>query len=103
MILVASPAKPFEYTAKFTTRRQAIITAYEPEIESLYTTVGRTTQADLTPPPVWDTESATNFVRTVVNKVLKKAATDTDDIFQQGCDRCGTWIDDKHTASSDNS
>lgn len=87
MIIVASPNKPFEYTAKFTARRQAIIAAYELEIEALYATVDETTQADITPPSSWSKEHTVNFVRTAVNKVLKSPAADTEDIFQQGCDR----------------
>ena len=89
MIIVASPNKPFEYTAKFSARRQAIIATYEPEIEALYATVEQTTQAELAPPSSWDKESAKAFVKVVVNKVLKSPAADSDDIFQQGCDRYG--------------
>ncbi|KLO14348.1 acetyl-CoA synthetase-like protein [Schizopora paradoxa] len=36
MVLLAKPSKPFLYTAKNTTRRQAIIDEYEEEIDALY-------------------------------------------------------------------
>jgi len=36
MVLLAKPSKPFLYTAKNTTRRQAIIDEYEEEIDELY-------------------------------------------------------------------
>ena len=87
MIIVTDPAKPFTYTAKNTLRRQAIVAEYEPEIEALYAAVDETTQADLAPPTSWDVASATEFVKSVVTKVLKQSVNDSDDIFQQGCDR----------------
>ena len=87
MIIVTDPAKPFTYTAKNTLRRQAIIAEYEPEIEALYAAVDETTQADLGPPTSWDLIHTTEFVRGVITRVLKQPVKDTDDIFQQGCDR----------------
>ncbi|THH32206.1 hypothetical protein EUX98_g1995 [Antrodiella citrinella] len=93
MILVSSPNKPFEYTAKFSARRQAIIAAYDPEIEALYATVDETTQPDLSAPSSWEMGETLEFVRTIVNKVLKTSAADGDDIFHQGCDSLqATWI-----------
>lgn len=87
MIIITDPAKPFTYTAKNTLRRQAIVAEYEPEIEALYAAVDETTQADLTPPASWDLPSTTEFVKAVVTRVLKQSVKDTDDIFQQSCDR----------------
>lgn len=87
MILVAIPSKPFEYTAKFSARRQAIIATYDAEIQALYDSVEETTQTDLAPPESWTIKSAKDFVRQLVNKVLKSPAADDDDIFQRGCDR----------------
>ncbi|TCD65683.1 putative NRPS-like protein biosynthetic cluster [Steccherinum ochraceum] len=94
MILVTSPSKPFTYTAKNTIRRQAIIKAYESEIEALYAAAAETAQAeDLSPPQSWDVASATAFVRLVVTRVVKGALTDEDDLFQKGCDSLkATWI-----------
>ncbi|OBZ79958.1 L-aminoadipate-semialdehyde dehydrogenase large subunit [Grifola frondosa] len=65
MILVASPSKPFTYTAKNTARRQAIINDYEGEIDALYDAVAETTQADIAPPSAWSKDETLAFVRTV--------------------------------------
>ncbi|KAF8990609.1 hypothetical protein BDQ17DRAFT_1433645 [Cyathus striatus] len=93
MILVAKPSKPFQYTAKNTARRQAIIIDYSEEIESLYETVEASTQSSIPPPSQWDIVSSTAFVRLVVNKVLAHSVGDDDDIFQNGCDSLqATWI-----------
>ena len=88
MIIIASPSKPFAYTVKNTARRQAIINDYQPEIDALYDAVEETAQADIPPPLAWDIPHALRFVRVVVNRVLKSAVNDTDDIFLKGCDRC---------------
>ena len=87
MIIVSSAAKPFTYTAKSTPRRPAIIKEYEPEIEALYATVDETTQAHLPPPRSWNLPNTLDFVRFVVNGVMARAVSDTDDLFQKGCDR----------------
>lgn len=87
MVIVSSPGKPFVYTAKNTARRQAILQNYETEIEELYRTVEETAQAELSPPNSWDIASTTEFVRVVVNRVLKTAVRDDEDIFRKGCDR----------------
>lgn len=88
MVMVSLPHKPFTYTAKNTARRQAIIHDYQVEIDTLYTMVEESAQAELTPPAVWDLDNTTTFIRTVVNKILKSPVTDDEDIFQRGCDRC---------------
>ena len=87
MIIVSSPQNAFTYTAKNTPRRQAIINDYQQEIDELYAAVEETTQVELSPPTAWDLGSVTSYVRAVVNKVLKEAVGDTDDIFLKGCDR----------------
>jgi hypothetical protein len=87
MILVAKPDKPFQYTAKSTARRQAIIKQYEDEIEAVYNAVEATTQANIPLPEEWNIISTTSFVRAVVNGVLVRYVQDDDDIFQHGCDR----------------
>lgn len=87
MIIVSTPSKPFMYTAKNTARRQAILSAYEAEINALYVAVDETTQSDLQPPALWDLSSTLEFVRGVVAKVLKRDMQDSDDLFQHGCDR----------------
>lgn len=87
MILVASPSKPVEYTAKLTPRRGATLNAYAPEIEMIYAAVDASAQSDLAPPTTWDEENTKSFVRALIIKVLGRTISDTDDIFQHGCDR----------------
>ncbi|THH29838.1 hypothetical protein EUX98_g4346 [Antrodiella citrinella] len=94
MILVASPDKPFTYTAKSTPRRQAILNEYEQEIEDIYAAAAESSQADeVTPPTEWNYPSILDFVRTVVTRVVKAKLTDSDDIFSKGGDSLqATWI-----------
>ncbi|THH15912.1 hypothetical protein EW146_g4654 [Bondarzewia mesenterica] len=93
MIIVADPSKPFEYTPKGTPRRHVVIKAYDPEIEALYKAVTDSSQTGIPAPEKW-TESATLvFVRSAVEKVMKRSLRDNDDIFQEGCDSLqATWI-----------
>ncbi|KZT28667.1 acetyl-CoA synthetase-like protein [Neolentinus lepideus HHB14362 ss-1] len=93
MILVASPSKPFTYTAKNTARRQAILAEYEAEIQALYDSVDETTQANIPLPSDWSYENCIGYVRTVVKQVLERLVLDGDDLFQHGCDSLqATWI-----------
>ncbi|THU98749.1 acetyl-CoA synthetase-like protein [Dendrothele bispora CBS 962.96] len=93
MLLVASPAKPFTYTAKNTARRQAILDDYDTEIKRLYETVNESTQAGIPPPEEWDLNCTMDFVRVVITKVLQRHLNDNDDIFEHGCDSLqATWI-----------
>ncbi|KAJ3897995.1 hypothetical protein F5879DRAFT_910286 [Lentinula edodes] len=93
MILVASPSKPFMYTAKNTACRQAILNQYEEEIEAVYKAVEETTQSDIPAPVEWNPLSTKSFVRTIVTQVLSHTVKDGDDIFQYGCDSLqATWI-----------
>jgi hypothetical protein len=87
MILVASPSKPFLYTAKGTIRRAGTLEAYQSEIDALYDAVAETTLEDLAPPADASAPAILPFVRAVVASVVKVAVSDTDDLFQHGCDR----------------
>lgn len=88
MIVVASPDKPLQYTAKNTARRQVIIKEYEAEIEALYRTVEETTQTQIGSPTKWSLSSIRLFVRNVVKNVIQyKQLADDQDFFQYGCDR----------------
>lgn len=87
MIIVSKSSKPFQYTAKNTARRHVTINDYEKEINHLYATVDESTQSSIPPPKEWDIVSTTDFVRTVVNKVLVSTIQDNDDVFEHGCDR----------------
>ncbi|THH28009.1 hypothetical protein EUX98_g6169 [Antrodiella citrinella] len=95
MILVATPSKPFTYTAKLTPRRHAILNEYEEEIEALYATAAETAQAgeNIDLPVQWDPQETTVFVRKIVEGVMDRPMRDSDDLFQKGCDSLqATWI-----------
>jgi hypothetical protein len=93
MILVASPSKPFTYTAKMTARRQAIINDYDEEIQDLYEAVQATTQSDLPLPTTWNLEETLKYTREVVTSVMNASIEDDDDFFRFGCDRSVKAID----------
>ncbi|KAH9955362.1 acetyl-CoA synthetase-like protein [Russula dissimulans] len=86
MIVVASPSKPFAYTAKMTARRQAIIKDYEKEINALYDVVDQTSQVDIPVPAEWTPSQSLDYVRHIVHKVMTHKVPDGVDIFQHGCD-----------------
>ncbi|PCH42382.1 acetyl-CoA synthetase-like protein [Wolfiporia cocos MD-104 SS10] len=86
MILVSSPAKPFQFTAKGTVRRAAMIKEYEEEIEAAYEQVEKSEQSDIPLPSQWDDSTAIGFIRAVVSRIITRAVGDEDDIFQHGCD-----------------
>ncbi|KAF7795914.1 hypothetical protein EIP86_007081 [Pleurotus ostreatoroseus] len=85
MITVASPTKPFTYTAKNTPRRHFVIDEYKDEIDVLYDAVEESTQADLVPPSVWTVDTTTDYMRAVVSRVVERELRDLDDLFP-------TWI-----------
>lgn len=87
MIIIKQPNKPFQYTAKGTPRRQAIIADYEPEITTLYGGPRTISSCHLVAPDRWDLKSTSEFVRSVVCKTLDYDMSDDEDIFQHGCDR----------------
>ena len=87
MIIVASPSKPFVYTAKMTARRQAILKEYDAEINFLYDVVEQTSQVDIPTPDEWTPSQSLDYVRNVVHKVMAQNVADEVDIFQHGCDR----------------
>ncbi|KAH9911161.1 uncharacterized protein B0H18DRAFT_945218, partial [Fomitopsis serialis] len=86
MILVAKQSKPFAYTAKHTVRRGVVLKAYEDEINALYDTVDASAQVEVALPKQWHLDEATDFVRSVVKKVMGREVPDDDDLFQSGCD-----------------
>ncbi|KAK7453574.1 hypothetical protein VKT23_011851 [Stygiomarasmius scandens] len=94
MILIASPSKPFTYTAKNTPRRGAILKDYASEIEEIYNNMEESTQSNIAAPTNWDATTVTEFVRAIVQKVLSNHdIKDDDDLFQHGCDSLqATWI-----------
>ncbi|KAK0184797.1 NRPS-like enzyme [Armillaria mellea] len=86
MIIVANPAKPFEFTVKGTLRRKAVLTAYEQEIETLYKTVDEVSQADVVIPQLWTLKNVMTMVRDIVTAVFERKIGDTEDIFLAGGD-----------------
>ena len=87
MITVASPSKPFMYTAKMTARRQAILKDYDEEINALYDVVEQTSQVDIPIPAEWTPSQSLDYMRHVVHKVMTQNVANGVDIFQHGCDR----------------
>ena len=87
MIIVASPSKPFSYTAKMTVRRQAILKSYDEEINALYNNVEQTSQLDVPLPVNWTLSQSLDYVRHITHKVMTQKVADGVDIFQHGCDR----------------
>jgi hypothetical protein len=87
MIIVASPSKPFVYTAKMTARRQAILIDYDHEVNALYDAVEQTSQVDIPPPSKWTPSQSLDFMRHIVYKIMTQKIADSVDIFQHGCDR----------------
>ncbi|KAI1786493.1 acetyl-CoA synthetase-like protein [Ganoderma leucocontextum] len=93
MIIVTSPGKPFSYNIKGYPRRTWILKDYQEEIDTLYTVVEESAQSDVVGPVEWNTESTRMFLRTVVEKVLRKSIPDGADFFRNGCDSLqATWI-----------
>ncbi|PBL03992.1 NRPS-like enzyme [Armillaria gallica] len=86
MILVAKPSKPFEFTAKGTIRRKAILKAYDQEIEDLYKSVDDTSHADVVIPQLWSLRNVMTMIRDIVTAVLDREIGDSDDIFVAGGD-----------------
>ena len=87
MIIVASPSKPFVYTAKMTARRQAILADYDSEINALYDTIENASQVDIPIPAEWTPSQSLDYVRHVLHKIMTQKVADDVDIFQHGCDR----------------
>ena len=87
MIIVASPSKPFLYSAKMTPRRQAIVQDYDEEINALYGSAEQTSQADIPLPVDWTSSQSLDYVRHIIHKVMVRKVADGVDIFEHGCDR----------------
>ncbi|KAI0719505.1 acetyl-CoA synthetase-like protein [Cerioporus squamosus] len=93
MILVTSPAKPFAYNIKGYPRRNIILREYHDDIEALYAQVEQSAQSDVVAPVNWDLADTHAFVRTVVQRVVKRPLADDADLFRNGCDSLqATWI-----------
>ncbi|PBK68211.1 hypothetical protein ARMSODRAFT_851692, partial [Armillaria solidipes] len=71
MILVAKPSKPFEFTAKGTLRRNAILKAYEQEIEDLYKAIDGVSQTDVVIPQLWTLKNVMTMIREIVTAIFE--------------------------------
>ena len=99
MVMISSPEKPFQYTAKGSPRRQVITDMYETEISALYDgTPSQCPLAAVEPTgshrddvDLSSVDGCTKLVRAVFRKALKlevgEELKDEDDILQMGCDR----------------
>jgi hypothetical protein len=86
-IMVVTPNKPFVYTGKGSLQRQFILAEYAQEIEEMYQAIMEAAQEDIIVPTTWSEEEVTVFVRNAVHNVIKHDVSDSDDLFQHGCDR----------------
>ncbi|KAF8997177.1 hypothetical protein BDQ17DRAFT_887302 [Cyathus striatus] len=85
-ILVANPSKPFEFTAKGTARRHAVLKAYDPEIEKIYQASESQTLSKIPAPVNWELAEVRTFLRTIVASVLGNNVMDSENIFLAGGD-----------------
>ncbi|KAK0485452.1 NRPS-like enzyme [Armillaria luteobubalina] len=86
MVIIANPAKPFEFTVKGTLRRKTVLKAYEQEIEALYKTVDEVSHADVVIPQLWTLKNVMTMVRDIVTAVFERKIGDAEDIFSAGGD-----------------
>ncbi|KAF5351553.1 hypothetical protein D9758_007244 [Tetrapyrgos nigripes] len=86
LIVVTTPSKPLELTAKATPRRGSSLKAYEEEIEKAYQALEESSQPDIQGPAVWDTVSVTVFITKVVENALGFKVHEHDDLFRVGAD-----------------
>lgn len=87
MILVASPAKPFDLTAKGTPRRHVVLDTYAQEIHEAYMAVEHSSQSHIPPPVNYELTETLRFARQAIAEVMIDTPQDDEDIFQHGCDR----------------
>ena len=86
MILVTSPKKPMELTAKGTARRNVCLAHYEDEIEAIYSAAD-SPEDGLQRPAIWTPESTLEFVRAIVEVALERKVEENAELFSIGCDR----------------
>ncbi|KAF7325059.1 NRPS-like enzyme [Mycena kentingensis (nom. inval.)] len=96
MILVASPTKPIQLTAKGIPRRQYVLDAHAAEIQALYDEVDNSPlrKHPARHPVHFSAASSLELVRKVVSEVMLELSPGDDaDLFQYGCDSLqATWI-----------
>jgi len=93
MILVTSPDRPFVLTQKGTPQRSDALQKYEADINAAYEAAELSSDSIFPTPDTWTLESASTFVRDIVHNVISSKPSDTDDVFQHGCDSLrAAWI-----------
>ncbi|KAF8997173.1 hypothetical protein BDQ17DRAFT_1248888 [Cyathus striatus] len=86
-ILVANLSKPFEFTAKGTPRRHAILKSYDSEIEKIYQgSESYNVLSKVSAPVSWEFVEIQAFLRTIVTSVLRHDIADHESIFMAGGD-----------------
>ncbi|VDB87373.1 unnamed protein product [Peniophora sp. CBMAI 1063] len=85
MILVTSPEKPLEWTAKGTVRRNVSLAKYEDEIEAIYK-AAESSHDGPQRPATWTPETTLAFVHAVVEMALSQKVSENDELFSLGCD-----------------
>ncbi|KAK0199436.1 NRPS-like enzyme [Desarmillaria ectypa] len=78
--------EPFEFTAKGTPRRTAVLKAYEEEIEALYKNLDQMLPTDVVIPQEWSLKNTIALIRDIVRVILERDIGDTDSIFVAGGD-----------------
>lgn len=78
-------------TEKGTVRRGTTLGQYSEEIQALYRDFEVSAHAVILPPTLWDSNSATDYVRAIVCHVMGPVSDDTD-IFDVGCARSVTGL-----------
>ncbi|KAF9505928.1 hypothetical protein BS47DRAFT_1322053 [Hydnum rufescens UP504] len=86
MIILATPTKPFTFSAKGSVRKSAVVASYVDEIEAIYAAAESASSVDVPAPEKWTKESTLDYVKRVVQKVLQVKIGNDDDIFQHGGD-----------------
>ncbi|ETW81166.1 tridomain enzyme adenylation-thiolation-dehydrogenase [Heterobasidion irregulare TC 32-1] len=90
MLVIASPAKPFTFTAKRTMRRNVILDDYADEIAAAYRSMKNADNSSIhvNPPSSWDFPRTLPFIRSVIASILNGGTSvgDDDDLFQHGLD-----------------
>lgn len=87
MVLIADPAKPFEYTSKGSIRREITLGRYQKEIDQLYDIVEAPDSFETAHPRSLEPSTVLDVIRTTVQRVLERKVEDDEDVFRLGADR----------------
>ncbi|SJL08504.1 uncharacterized protein ARMOST_11868 [Armillaria ostoyae] len=80
MILVAKPAKPFEFMVKGTPQRTAILEVYKEKIEMLYKNLDQMLPTDVVISPEWSLKNTITLIRDIVRVILERDLGDTNEV-----------------------